>query len=107
MYIIKQVINYSKGASNVLIDLPVKQVLKIDAVFEALENTLNLLRKDETTKDYVFSGCQVQGIENIGKDGQMMIRVKLVTDPSRRWLVARQFRYLLIKTFEKEKIKLG
>lgn len=104
---IKELINYSRNKSNVLIDLPVKSNQSITKVLDALEEALKELKKDPDYADALFPGSEVNGVENFVDGELMIVRVILVTQPVKRWEVGRKYRFLAKKAFEKHKLSFA
>ncbi len=104
---VKGLANFSRNKSNILIDLPLKSNQDISKVSKAAENALEQLKKDERLKDALFPGSIVNGIEDFKHPEIMIFRITLITYPIRRWEVGRQYRYLVKKEFEKNKIALA
>lgn len=101
---IKKIINYSRHRYNIFIDLPVKANQDIVKVASAAENALKQLQKDPEYEDALYTGSDVNGIENFKEGDIMIFRVTLSTYPLRRVEIARKYRYLVKKEFEKHKI---
>ncbi len=102
---IKKVINFSRHKTRFFVTVPVKVDQKIELVLQAFNEALSLLEKDETFADTLYPGSQVDGIEDYRLEGtHMLIRTTLVTHPAHRLVIARQFRYLVKKSFEKHKL---
>lgn len=104
---IKELINYSRHKANILIDVPVKTDQAIAKVTKAATEALAQLQKDPEYADSLFSTSQVNGIESFIHPETMTLRITLTTYPVRRWEVGRQYRVLLKKEFEKNKIKFA
>ncbi len=104
---IKKVINFSRHRANVIIDIPVKADSNVDAVLKVLKESLSALEKDTDLSSSLFPDSIVNGLEDIKPAGPMMIRTTIVTHSSLRWEVARKFRYLVKKGFEKNKLAFG
>lgn len=104
---IKEVINYSRNKTNVIIDLPIKTNQNVGKVFDALEEALQEFKKDPEYSDALFSGTQVHGIENFVHPEIMTVRVTLITHPTKRWEIGRKYRYLAKKAFEKHKLSFA
>ncbi len=103
---VKKIINFSHHRSYMNVDFPIKADQDIDLAIKALEEALDELKKDRELSDSVFSGSGILGIEEI-KDGRMILRGKIITLPALRERVARKYRYLGKKNFEKFKIALS
>ena len=104
---VKKLSNYSRHKANVTVTLTVKSDQKIDLVFKAAEEALTQLRKDTTINTALFTGTGVNGIENIKEMNIMLFSITLVTNPSMRWEIARQYRYHAKKVFEKYKLQFA
>jgi small-conductance mechanosensitive channel len=102
--IIKELVNYSRHKYNIFINLPVKANQDIDKIIKAAENALKVLQADSDFADSLFPGSGVNGIESFANPEIMTVQVAITTYPARRWEVARRYRYLIKKEFEKHKI---
>ena len=101
---IRELANFSRHKFNILIDLPVKANQNIDKIAKAAENALQQLQKDADYAESLFSGSQVNGIEDFKNPEIMYFRVTIRTYPARRFEVGRRYRYLVKKEFEKQKL---
>lgn len=102
---IKKVINFSRHKNRFFVTIPVKINQDIEQVLKVFNEALTLLEKDEDFIDTLYQGSKVDGIEDYRLEGtHMLIRTTLVTHPAHRLLIARKFRYLLKKAFEKHKL---
>jgi len=105
--IIKKVINFSRHRSRMLIEIPVKSDQEITLVLKAANDALTKLHKDEGIAQALYPGSTIDGIEDFKSTGFMTVRATIITYPVRRFEVARKFRFLLKKEFEKHKIIFG
>lgn len=103
---IKTVVNKSRGTTHMIIDIPAKPSTKIDTVLSALKSCLTLLQKEKAFKNEILPSSGVRGIESITKDA-VIVRTVIDTRSSRRFDIARHYRYLVKKTFEKKKIQVA
>lgn len=103
---VKIVINYSRHRTYQGIDAIVKSDQDIDKALKAVEEALVSLQKDNELGVSVDSGSRVEGIEEFKADGKMIIRTTIITRLAIRKEVARKFRYLAKKNFEKYKVAL-
>lgn len=101
---IKKIINYSRHKFNIFIDLPVKANQDIEKITKAAENALKQLQEDPDFTEAVLPTSQVDGIEGFGNPEIMTFRITLTTFPIRRWEIARRYRFLIKKEFEKYKL---
>ena len=104
---IKKIINYSRHKLNIFIDLPVKANQDIDKITKAAENALKQLQDDANYTDSLFPGSEVNGIEEFKNPEIMTFRITLTTSPIRRWEIARRYRFLVKKEFEKHKLEFA
>ncbi len=105
---IKKVINFSRHKTRFFVTIPVKSDEKIEVVLKTFEDALAQLQKDETFAETLYPGSLVDGIEEFRPEGtHLFIRTTLITHPAQRLVIARQFRYLVKKAFEKNKLVLG
>jgi moderate conductance mechanosensitive channel len=101
---IKELINFSRHKFNTFIDIPVKSNQDIDKVIKAAENALKQLQDDTDYADSLYPGSEVNGIDDFKNMDIMTFRVTLTTYPARRWEIARRYRFLVKKEFEKHKL---
>jgi len=102
---IKKVINFSRHKTRFFVTIPVKTDQKIELVLQAFTEALSFLEKDETFTDVLYPGSKIDGVEDFRPEGtHMFVRTTIVTHPAHRLVIARQFRYLLKKSFEKHKL---
>lgn len=104
---VKKVINFSRHKSYMNVDIPVKSDQDIDLTIHSMQDAMEELGKDENLSDSLFPGKRIKGIEEFKTDGKMILRVKIITRPGLRASMARKYRYLVKKSFEKNKITLG
>lgn len=101
---IGELVNFSRNKFNDFIDLPLKANQDVDKVAKATESALKQLQEDPKYIDALFPGSAVNGIEDFRNTDIMIFRVTLCTNPVRRWEVARRYRYLVKKEFEKSNL---
>lgn len=104
---VKKVVNFSRHKSYMSLDFPVKSDQNIDLTIKAMSQALEELQKDKDWTDSLFPGSSIKGIEEFKIDGKMILRAKIITRPGLRISVARKYRYLVKKNFEKNKITFG
>ena len=102
--VVKELVNYSRHKFNIFVDLPVKANQDIDKVLKAADDALKQLQKIPDYADILFPGSEVNGIENFANLENMIVRVTITTYPNHRWEIARKYRLLVKKEFEKHKI---
>lgn len=104
---VKMVINYSHHRSYMSVEFPVKADQDIDLTINAMQEALKELHKDKEIQDSVFPDSVVNGLEDFKVDGRMILSATIITRPEMRASVARKYRYLAKKNFEKYKIALS
>jgi len=104
---VKELINFSKHRFNTFIDLAVKTNQDIDKIIKAAETALKQIQDDPEYAEFLFPGTEVNGIENIANFENMSVRVTITTNATRRLEIARRYRYLVKKEFEKHKISFA
>lgn len=103
----KQVMNYSRGRAVLLIDLPIKTGQNIDDVIKVLSTIITELKKRDENMFHIASDSEVYGVENISAGGIITVRVKLSTTHSNRLPLEKEFRYEVLKVFEKKNIQFA
>ena len=102
---IKELTNFTRyNKFNVTITLPIKANQPIDTVIQAAKDALKKLHAEPEYSGLILPGTQVNGIEDFTNLEVMTISVTIITHPSLRWAVAKSYRYLIKKEFEKQKI---
>jgi len=104
---VKEVVSFSRHKFNNFIDLPVKANQDVDKVIKAAENALKKLQDDPEYTDSIFPGSEVNGIDDFKNMEIMIIRATITTYPIQRWKIAKKYRYLVKKEFEKNKIEFA
>ncbi|HSW96530.1 MAG TPA: mechanosensitive ion channel domain-containing protein [Candidatus Saccharimonadales bacterium] len=101
---VKQVVNYSWGNAVLFIDIPVKAGQDIDVIIDLLTVIIVKMQKDEKAEFPIKDGSEVLGIENFQTGSCILVRVMLITVAAGRNVVERNYRYKVVKSFEKNKI---
>lgn len=104
---VKRVINFSRLKSRKFIEVPMKADQSIEKVLQAANEALDQLEKDTDFSSLLLPGSHVNGIEDFKSDGHMVLKATLVSDYDNSAVLARHYRYLLKKSFEKHKLSLG
>lgn len=103
---VTQVINLSRGEARINLDIPVKPLVSIEKVFEALRSEIKILAEDKRYEKLLTKKTELKGIEDI-QPGKVMVRVILYSNTADQWRVKREFLYRIKKRFEKEQIELA
>lgn len=103
---VKKVINFSRYKARFPVEIPVKADQSIETILKSANEALTLLEKDADMTTLLLPGSSVDGIDEFRPDGHILLKVTLVVDYENQSTVARHFRYLLKKSFEKHKIHL-
>lgn len=104
---VKKVINFSRHKARTPIEIPMKADQSIETVLKAANEALTLLEKDKELSILLLPGSRVDGIEDFKSDGHMVLKATIIADYENRSTIARHYRYLLKKSFEKHKLSLG
>lgn len=101
---VKQITNFSRGKAHVYVDIPVKSDQRVDSIIEVLEDALDVLQKNKKFGSFVYDDSHVLGVESIKEGGIMVMRIDISTHTTKRWDVAREYRYAAKSVGEKHKI---
>jgi small conductance mechanosensitive channel len=105
---VQGVTNYTRyNKFNVLIELPVKANQNIDTVIQATDDALKKLQADPEFREFILPETQVNGIEDFKNLEIMTVSITISINSSRRVAVARRYRFLVKKEFEKQKIQFA
>lgn len=104
--LVKRVINFSRYRSYMNVDFPVKSDQDIDMTLKAMTEALEELQKEKEIKHLIYEGTEVLGIMDYKIDGRIIVRGRIITSSEMRFKIARKYRYLAKKNFEKYKIAL-
>lgn len=104
---VKKLINFSRHKAYMNIDIPVKSDQDIDLAINAMQEAIKELQKDKDLASSLFPGLKIEGIEEFKIDGKMILRAKIITRSELRANIARKYRYLVKKNFEKYRVTLG
>ncbi len=102
---IKDVVNYSRGTSLAIINIPVSYEEDIDKAIKVTQTVVD--RYYEEKKDILVGDKPiVNGIADFGND-YVKLQVLFKTMPLKHWEVEKGFRLALKKEFDKKKIRFG
>ena len=102
---IRVVANTTKGWSQVPVDLHVDYAEDLDWVMEVLERVGDELRADARLGPLLLDRPTVLGVETLG-DSDVTIRVQLKTQPAQQARLARAYRGLVKRAFDRAGIAL-
>lgn len=103
---VKKIVNYSRQKTHILMDIPITKSEKtVDDILTLFGSMLVQLRKDKHVGKYIQNGSTVLGVQFIKEDGGLVIRTDIITKISKKEEVERQFRYIVLKEFEKNNIE--
>lgn len=102
---IKNIINLTYGKAVNMVTIPVKSGQAIDTIIAVITEALEKLKKDETFE--LAPDSEVIGITNIDGQQGITIMTKIITPYGLRGKVDNEFRYRVIKAFEKHKLLLA
>jgi hypothetical protein len=101
---VQQVVNYSWGNAILFVDIPAKAGQNVDTIIETLSAIISKMQKNDKALFPIKEGSKVLGVENIQTGSCVLIRVMLITIPAGRNIVERDYRYNVVKSFEKNKL---
>ena len=104
---IKKVINFSRHKTKLSVEISIKADQPIETVLKATSQALELLEKEKDLVEILLPGSTIDGIEDFKPDGRMLLKATLICRYENRAIIARRFRYLLKKEFEKNKLIFG
>ena len=96
--------NMTFSESRAVIDVGISYNSSMDKAIELIEQIGAEMKADTELGDKIRD-ISILGIERLG-GSSVDIRVLLKTDPLQQWSIARKFRYLVKKTFDKEGVEI-
>ena len=100
---IKEVTNFSKAYSNVVVEIPVSYNEEIDEIINLLEEKLPSLKEEYSQ---ILEGPIINGVEDVDA-AKVILRISAKTTPENNLPVARGIRKAIIDIFKENKIKFG
>ncbi len=97
--------NYTMEWSRALLDIGVAYKEDVDEVMAVLTEVGEQLREDEPFSDFILEPMEIMGVEEFG-DSQVTIRLFFKPQPLKQWMVAREFRRPVKKTFDERGIEI-
>lgn len=98
---VNTIINYTYGRANTPVDILITGKVKIDGMLDIFHKTLQELRKDK--KYIIYPESHIVGVTSIDVNG-ITVSTLLTTPYSLRGSIEPEFRYRILKEFEKRKI---
>ena len=102
---IRTVANLSSQWSRAELDIPIAYQANIDLALELIGRVAKEMDGESQWQDLIIETPEVLGIDNFSDRGSV-VRIWIKTEPLKQWVVAREFRRRLQKTFEKHNIPL-
>lgn len=99
---IRKIINYSRRSYEMPVDMAVKPTMPVDRLLKRFGVALDQLRAHPDLGKYLHKDSVVLGIQDVKEEGTIIVRTALVTRFVQRNMVARQFRYLVLREFERK-----
>jgi small conductance mechanosensitive channel len=96
---IRHVKNMTKGFSYALLDVGVSYREDIDTVIQALAQVAAELRDDPDFGPDILQDPEMLGVDDLA-DSAVVIKMRLKTQPSKQWRVAREMRRRIKKAFD-------
>jgi small conductance mechanosensitive channel len=102
---IKQVSNLTKEFSYFVIDVGVAYKENVDEVMDILKAIGNELKDDPEFESVILEPIEVLGLDQFG-DSQVTIKARIKTVPLKQWMVGRELRRRIKKTFDSKGIEI-
>jgi small conductance mechanosensitive channel len=102
---INSVSNMTKDWSRYVIDVGVAYGEDVDYVMEVLKKIGDELYKDPEFGQYILEPLEVLGVDNFGPS-EVVIKAMITTVPLKQWLVGRELRRRIKKTFDELGIEI-
>ncbi|WP_349828951.1 mechanosensitive ion channel family protein [Brevibacterium litoralis] len=83
--------NHSQGWARAVLDVPVPYDASQERIDEIINDTIEALRGQESTKDAILEDPEIWGVEAISGES-ITVRTVIKTQPGEQWAVARAFR---------------
>lgn len=103
---IGRIANLTDRYASVNVDIMVPVKNDVDTVKQLLDDVAEAITKEASTKDHVYEPIMVHTLQDL-TDAKMTFRVIIKTHPGKQEPVARHYRYLVKKAFDKAKIILA
>lgn len=103
---ITKIANLTDRYASVNVDIVVPVKNDVDAVEKVLKQVADEIAESSPTKDHVYEPIIVHTLQDL-TDTKMTFRVLVKTHPGKQEDVARRYRYLVKKAFDKAKIVLS
>ena len=102
---IRTVANLSSQWSRAEIDIPIAYQANIDEAIALIGRVAREMDDESAWQDLIIEPPEVLGVDNFSDRGSV-VRIWIKTEPLKQWVVAREFRRRLQKTFEQHGIPL-
>ena len=99
------VTNMTKEYSQAMIEIGVAYKEDVDSVIGVLEEVAETMRKGGAYSELILDPLEVLGLDSFG-DSSINIKVRMKTIPGKQWVVAREFRKRVKKTFDEKGIEI-
>jgi small conductance mechanosensitive channel len=102
---IKQVSNRTKEWSRYVIDVGVAYKEDVDYVMDVLRHIGTDLVNDENFNPLILEPLEILGVDDLG-ESQVTIKIAIKTLPLKQWIVGRELRRRIKKTFDEKGIEI-
>jgi small conductance mechanosensitive channel len=102
---VTSVTNQTRDFAFAVIDVNVDYREDTDKVSEALRQIASEMREDPRWRPVIRDDLDVMGVDRLGDSGVIM-RVRLKTEPSQRWAVAREMNRRIKRRFDELGIEI-
>jgi small conductance mechanosensitive channel len=102
---VKTLANMSKDFSYYVITVPVAFDGDVDLAVDAMKDAAATLAEDEQFKPHILEPLDVLGVDSF-EPGQLVIKARIKTVPLKQWVVGRELRKRIAKTFAERGVRL-
>lgn len=97
--------NFTKDYSRAVLNIGVAYKEDVDEVMDVLKEIAEEMRQDPAFGELILEPMEMLGVEEFA-DSQVTIRLRFKTQPIKQWVVAREFRRRVKKTFDAKGIEI-
>jgi small conductance mechanosensitive channel len=103
---VKTLSNMSKDFSYYVITVPVAFDADVDAAIDAMRDSAATLMEDAEYKPHILEPLEIFGVDAF-ETGQLVVKARVKTVPLKQWIVGRELRRRVAKTFAKRGLRLA
>ena len=102
---IKEVVNFTKGYAQALLDIGVAYKENVDYVMEVIKEIGKGLRQDDYFGKLILGDVEMLGVDDFA-DSQVTIKFRMKTLPIKQWEIMREFRRRIKNKFDELGIEI-